>query len=178
MKGRSLSCEHVFTTCIHPPRQAMFSIRRLVRAQFALALVSLFAAPAAAQGGTWSEAFDRPGLLGRVFALSEYDGEIVAGGLAVEADGQELGPVARFDGQRWRPLGSGIQGYIVQAFALYRGELVAAGNFDTAGGLAVQSIASWNGSQWRPLGTGVEHSFGPLGTVYALAVYQNELYAA
>lgn len=152
--------------------------RKLAGHRLSLAAVLALAASASAQGGVWSDAFDRPGLLGRVFAVSEYGGEIVAGGLSVEADGQEFGNVARFDGQRWRSIGAGIHGFVVEDFAIYQGELVAAGNFDQAGGVPVKSIASWDGSQWRPLGGGIGLSFAVLGTVYALAVYQNELYAA
>ncbi len=86
-----------------------------------------FALTSSAQSGAWSDQFDRPGLLGRVFAVAELGSDLVAGGLPLEADGQELGLVARFDGQIWRPIGGGIQGSIVRDFAMYQGELVAAG---------------------------------------------------
>ena len=141
--------------------------------------LSLLATPSAAAGdGSWSREFDRPGLLGRVFAISEYGGDLVAGGLDVEADGQELGLVARFDGSRWLPLGGGIDGFVVEDFAVFQGELVAAGKFGSADGQPVKSIARWNGSAWQPLGGGIGSSFAIQGTVYALEVFQNELYAA
>src|SRR5262245_43238167 len=112
---------------------------RVVIVPLAIAWIAA-ASPTSAQTPSWSSEFDRPGLLARVFAISEYGGELVAGGLAVEADGQELGNVARFDGQQWRPLGSGVQGFVVEDFAIFQNELVAAGNFDLAGGVAVNSI--------------------------------------
>ncbi len=145
---------------------------------FAFALLMTLAAPSAqAQTGSWSDQFDRPGLLGSVFAVNEFGGEIVAGGVTTQADGVELGLVARWDGQHWSTFGSGIHGFIVRDFAIYQGELVAAGQFDVAGGQSIHSIARWNGAQWQPLGGGLALSFGSPATVFALEVYQNELYA-
>jgi len=149
-----------------------------VRALALLLVLLAFERTAPAQSGAWSDEFDRPGLLGRVFAVSDFGGELVAGGLAIEADGRKLGLLARYDGQHWSPIGSGIQGFVVEDLALYRGRLVAAGNFDLAGGASVKSIASWDGTQWQPLRGGIGLSFASLGTVYAMAVFQNELYVA
>lgn len=54
-------------------------------------------------------------------------------------------------------------------------QIVAGGSFSAAGGRTISNIAIWNGSAWEPLGApGAE---GVNGTVYALSVFQGDLYA-
>ena len=122
---------------------------------------------------SWSEEFDRPGLpAGQVFAVGQYQGELVAGGKGVkEADGHTFGLAARFDGTHWQRMGFGIVGTGVTAFAEFQGELIAGGLFWKAGGKVVENIASWNGAQWNLLGSGLD------STVWALVEYKGELYA-
>jgi hypothetical protein len=57
--------------------------------------------------------------------------------------------------------------------------LIAAGYFDSIGGIAASSIAAWNGSSWSALGSGIgkDTSDSRWGVVYALAVFNGELYA-
>jgi hypothetical protein len=90
----------------------------------------------------------------------------------------------------WSPLGTGVgldpdsthsfvQNY-VRAFTTYNGALIVGGFFDTAGGVNASNIAAWNGGSWSALGTGFNwnHNLGSPASVLALAVYNNELYAA
>ncbi len=49
--------------------------------------------------------------------------------------------------------------------------LVIGGSFTQAGGVPVNNIAAWDGASWRALGTGTN------GSVFALSVFNNELYA-
>ncbi|QKK03404.1 MAG: hypothetical protein HND55_12485 [Pseudomonadota bacterium] len=145
----------------------------------ALMLALSMAGPAFGQVG-WSQDFNRPGLNGRVFALGVHDGELIAGGLEFEARGSALSHVARYDGQDWRPLsgpsGEGVSG-LVRAMASYQGELVVAGRFSAAGGVPASSVATWNGTSWRALGDGLELSWAAEATVFALEVFDGELYA-
>lgn len=139
--------------------------------------LALVAFSAAAQDPvTWSEEFNRPGLVGRVFAVGTYQGELVAGGQNFEARGSRPSHVARFDGERWLPLGAGVSG-LVRGVAEYNGELVVAGEFGSAGGQPANSVAAWDGSEWRPLGEGLELSWWYVSTVFALEVFDGELYA-
>lgn len=143
-----------------------------------LAVLLLSSATLHAQG-SWSDEFDRPGLVGRAFAASTYQGDLVVGGKGVEADGRYFGFCARFDGARWQPLGKGIYSssgnpYVfhhVSAFVEYQGDLIAGGFFTYAEGKSANSIARWDGAQWHALGSGVN------GYVHEMAVYHGELYA-
>jgi hypothetical protein len=107
----------------------------------------------------------------RVFALTVYNGELIAGG------GFATG-IARWNGNSWQSLGSGMgESYTwVSALTVYNGELIAGGVFTVAGGVDASKIARWNGSIWQPLGSGVSGG-GIYQGVYALTVYNGELIA-
>lgn len=75
--------------------------------------------------------------------------------------------VARWDGQAWHALGSGLPGTVVSLAVFDDGsgngpELYAAGAIGIPG-----SIAKWNGNTWLPLGTGVN------ATIRTLAAFDD-----
>ncbi|HEX5051724.1 MAG TPA: hypothetical protein VFZ65_08135 [Planctomycetota bacterium] len=150
------------------------------------ALPFLFAANLAAQTPDWSPDWAVAGLGGTVFALADYNAELYAGGVWAAAKGGVIRGLARFDGTDWRPVGTGVdlinysfppRDTQVSAMAVFNGELVFAGTFDRVGGQPMNYIARWNGSTLQPLGSGLLLSFDE-ADVRALAVYNNELYAA
>jgi hypothetical protein len=90
-------------------------------------------------------------------------------------------------GQSWLALDSGIDVDTVgtvYCMAPYNGSLYAGGRFMSAGNSSAINIASWNGSAWSAVGRGVgrpdipKHISTTSNTVYAMAVYNNELYVA
>ncbi|MGW3808494.1 S8 family serine peptidase, partial [Micromonospora sp. NPDC005113] len=115
------------------------------------------------------------GMDAQVFALAEFNGELVAAGAFTKAGGVTANGIARWDGTRWSPLegpaGVGMNG-IVQALTVFDGQLVAAGQFTEAGGVTVNRIARWDGNRWSPLGAGVSS-----GTVFSLTVFDDTLIA-
>ncbi len=74
-------------------------------------------------------------------ALTEYNGQLVAGGHFGTAGGMACNCIASWDGSYWRPLGSGMSSK-VDALTVHNGELVAGGYFTTADGVACNGIAS------------------------------------
>jgi len=110
------------------------------------------------------------GMNGRVYALTVYDGKLIAGGAFTTAGGVAANHIACWDGSNWSPLGSGADNG-VGALTVYDGNLIAAGGFHTAGGVEANHIASWDGSSWSPLGPGV-------ASPGALTVYDGNLVAA
>lgn len=94
-------------------------------------------------------------LSGFVNCLTVFKGELIAGGGFATAGQDTLNSIARWDGTRWRALGSGTNRPI-WCLAVYKEELIAGGEFTMAGGVAANGIARWNGSQWMPLGFGVK----------------------
>lgn len=92
-------------------------------------------------GKTW-DAF--PGIRGRASALSLIRGKLfLSGDLQLEASDEKTSAVM-WDGQAWRPMGSGVNGQIL-AFQESNGSLYAGGYFSAAGGKSSFGIARWNG---------------------------------
>ncbi|MCX6830373.1 MAG: dockerin type I domain-containing protein [candidate division Zixibacteria bacterium] len=122
-------------------------------------------------GSSWSPL--GLGMNDNVYALTVYDGKLIAGGWFTTAGGVAANCTASWDGSSWSPLGTGMSG-TVDALTVYDGKLIAGGWFTTAGGVAARLIASWDGSSWSPLGSGVE-GIDPL--VNALTVYGGKMIA-
>lgn len=131
---------------------------------------------AAATEGHWDDRFGLPGMsFSQVNALLTHEGDLYAAGWVSEAGGLPISNIARWDGRRWHPLGSGVQG-TVYALAWFEGELYVAGRIDRAGGVLANGIARWDGTAWNLVGDGMIGAFGdPM--VHALVVFQGALYA-
>src|SRR5688572_17610146 len=96
----------------------------LARWTLGAGLAVALAAPGIAQSPGWSRHNDQPGfgIGGRVFALGTFRNELVAGTYKnVHKDGNDLHHVAHFDGERWLPFGSGVDGR-VRAVLEFRGD--------------------------------------------------------
>jgi hypothetical protein len=85
--------------------------------------------------------------------------------------------VAKWDGNNWSKLGTGIQGTSVYALAVVGNRLYVGGQFTMAGGLSTTNVACWDGSSWTTLGSGNSaNGASPIGAVTALAAWNNDLY--
>ncbi len=117
-----------------------------------------------------------------VSALTVFDDgsgpALYAGGFFSAAGGTAANFIAKWDGTRWSPLGTGMWGSVgfysapsVSALTVFDDgsgpALYAGGIFTTAGGIAANGIARWDGTSWSPLGTGLS------GWVHALTVFDN-----
>lgn len=96
---------------------------------------------------------------------------LVIGGDFVTAGGLTVNRVARWNGQSWAALGTGVNSR-VQSLTSFRGDLIAVGRFTAAGGQPANGIARWNGTNWAPLGTGT----GINGVPLKLLVHDDSLY--
>jgi Rax2 C-terminal beta propeller domain len=77
--------------------------------------------------------------------------------------------IAKWNGNSWSALGSGVNGS-VWALTVSGGDLYVGGSFTTAGGSPANGIAKWNGSGWSEVGWGLD------GSAYAFAVSGGDLY--
>lgn len=107
--------------------------------------------------------------LAQVTAFTEYNLELIAGGDFSSAGGVAVRKIARWNGNRWAPLGVGLNA-APTCFAAYNGSLIVGGYFTEAGGVPVNHIARWDGEAWYPLGEGVNDF------VKALVVISGRLY--
>jgi hypothetical protein len=106
-----------------------------------------------------------------VNTLAVSGSAVYAGGVFAIAGDVTANHIAKWDGNSWSTLGSGMDNY-VSALAVSGSDLYAAGGFTNAGGAAANYVAKWNGSIWSALGSGMNSN------VSALAVFGSNLYAA
>lgn len=128
------------------------------------------------EDSTWSSLGD--GLSDHVHAVTTFDDGLGSGPALYAAGGfsspnaVSSGWIAKWDGNNWSPLDSGMfkPVYALTVFddgtdggpALYAG-----GEFTTIGGVPANRIARWNGRSWSPLGSGMN------STVHALTVFDD-----
>ena len=125
------------------------------------------------------------GLLPWVSTLVVSGNELYAGGRFDYAGWFDAPNIAKWDGNAWSALGTGMTAHpvitskpYVSALAILGGELYAGGAFTFAGGIACYNIAKWNGSAWSPVGPGMGGGTDPFyGEVSALAVFGSDMYA-
>ncbi|MBN1781303.1 hypothetical protein JW948_09280, partial [bacterium] len=89
-------------------------------------------------GSTWTGVGG--GCSGGVFALIEYQGNLVAGGAFTASGSMGPGNLARWTGTTWTGLGSGVNGP-VNAMAADGSHLYVTGDFTQAGAVAANRVA-------------------------------------
>ncbi len=126
-----------------------------------------------------------------VSALTTWDpdqtdspmGDVVAGGSFSIAGGVPANRIARWDGNAWHSLGTGLNSIVrvvekwdIDGAGPAPVQLVVGGRFTTAGGVSAHRIARWDGSYWQPLGTGLDGFIDP--SVYAITFWDVRGYGA
>jgi hypothetical protein len=126
-------------------------------------------------GSTWSAL--GMGLNSAVHALTVFDDAtgigpaLYAGGTFTTAGGLPANRIAKWNGESWSSLGTGMNGGAVEALCAFDDgsgggqALYVGGDFATAGGVNVNKIARWDGTSWSGLGNGTN------GRVLALAQF-------
>ena len=122
-------------------------------------------------GQSWSALGS--GISGWVWNLAVFDDgsgsgpALFAGGTFTLAGGSSANNIAKWDGQGWSALGSGLND-LVRALAVFDDgtgggpALYAAGDFTLAGGVPASHIAKWDGQSWSPVGGGTDDLIGGL----------------
>jgi hypothetical protein len=79
-------------------------------------------------------------------------GRLVAGGRFAQVGDTPANNIARWDGNRWEPLGSGIDGRVNTLLADDQGRVLAGGPFSLAGGKVSSYLARWQDpfAVWLP----------------------------
>jgi hypothetical protein len=82
---------------------------------------------------------------------------LYAGGSFTTAGGVAVNRIARWNGQSWSALGTGMDEAVLALEVFDPGTgraLFAGGGFTTAGGVGARLIARWDGTSWSALGGG------------------------
>jgi len=128
------------------------------------------------------------------YAMTEWNGLLVLGGVFPHVGGVTAGHLASWNGSSYAELAGGTNDD-VYALTTWGGNLVAGGEFTIAGGTPVNAVASWDGVAWTPLGTNAleidhlavmdgrlvatgEFVTPDLGTVLGLAVWSGSTWQA
>lgn len=85
-------------------------------------------------------------------------GNLYAGGDFTTAGPIPVNHVAKWNGNSWAALGTGLAGASTTVNCLtfdHGGNLIAAGRFNNAGGITASNVAKWNGTNWSALGSGI-----------------------
>ncbi|MCU0689134.1 MAG: hypothetical protein MUE97_05275, partial [Phycisphaerales bacterium] len=94
------------------------------------------------------------------------DGQLYVGGDFAQIDGVIVNGIARWDGQTWRGLGSGVRrgesgaGAVNAMTWLRDGRLAIVGEFSRAGDAQALGVAVWDGTNWSAVGAGTQFSPG------------------
>lgn len=99
------------------------------------------------------------------------EGMYAGGAFRFDSQSTPLEHVALWRGNRWEPLGAGVDG-LVHALVTWHNCLIAGGAFQNAGFHSATNVACWDGSRWSSLGDGLN------GRVWDLAVHDGNLFAA
>ena len=109
-----------------------------------------------------------------VFAIMEFEGDLIIGGRFTTVGGVTCNNVARWNGSAWvamgclRNISAGDAGQ-VESFVEWEGELYACGDFETITGADADFFAKWNGSTWDTVGAGLGNN------AWVLKVFQDKI---
>jgi hypothetical protein len=116
-------------------------------------------------------------LPGQVHAITAHGTNVYVAGVFNRAGEINALNIARWDGNAWWPLGTGIGGVgaVVRALTIAPdGTLFAGGFFTTAGGSAVTHLARWDGSNWSAAGSVTAN--GGQAEIRALVTLGSDIY--
>ncbi|MEW6051112.1 MAG: hypothetical protein AB1644_08655 [Candidatus Zixiibacteriota bacterium] len=92
------------------------------------------------------------GLDGRVMALADYNGDLIAAGwFKTNGNGDTVNYVARWDGASWQPMGAGFAWWS-ECLGIHNGQLVAGGHIRLGPDHTNGTVMVWNGSDWEVFG--------------------------
>lgn len=103
-----------------------------------------------------------------VHTLTVFNGDLIAGGGFITADGQTVNNIARWDGSNWQTMGDGMDNAVLD-LTVFEDDLIAVGMFRHSGGERMEYVARWNGTEWQSMAIGMN------GSVSAVEVFGSDL---
>jgi len=116
---------------------------------------------------------------GPLLTAVEYNDNLYVGGHIVEMGGISTKGIAKWNGQEWTGLSSGVNGY-VGSLEVIDDLLYVGGAYDSVAGMSANGIAVWDGEDWQAVGD-FPNTWGG-GDIYmnigAIKEYQADVYIA
>jgi hypothetical protein len=129
----------------------------------------------------WASGFEAPpngnGLDDAAYCAAVYGNDLIVGGRFTQGAMWNTERIGKWDGTKWRPLGSGMthEEYAdVRALKVFEGDLIAGGRIREAGDSLVNNIARWDGDNWHSLAGGVGGSHNE-AWVNSMVIYEGDL---
>src|SRR5580765_8468778 len=128
----------------------------------------------------WDYRFGLPGVDGFVGVFATNGSDVYIGGDFTSVGNVLATDIAKWDGQTWSALGSGMnasgQAFVYRMAVAPNGDIYAGGQFTSAGGINATNVAKWNGVAWSPLGLGIGNPPPSNIPVMAMALSGSNLY--
>jgi trimeric autotransporter adhesin len=122
-------------------------------------------------GANWNPV--GPGMLGGVYSMGDFNGELYAAGSFSSIQGcTGCKKIARWDGTSWHSLKSGVTDGDVECTAVYNGDLYVGGSILSVDSMPMKNLARWDGADWHS----VCAFSGGLSQLFCMTVFNNELY--
>jgi hypothetical protein len=113
-----------------------------------------------------------------VYAIAVDAGNVYVGGQFARADKVPANGIARWNGNNWAPLATGVhtgpRDGLVMALVVNGSDVYVGGKFTTADQVTAYNIARWDGNNWSALGDGIR---GDRERVQAIGISGRDLYA-
>jgi hypothetical protein len=111
------------------------------------------------------------GALPSTFALTEFEGALIAAGSFIDPSQSRPNRIVRWDGRSWSVVGSGLGGGVsIRALTVHDDVLFVGGSFADAGDIVVNHVAQLDARSWKPLASGL----GMNGAVRAMILHRGE----
>ena len=147
------------------------SLSSMVHAQLPTEELSIDAPSVPAQcTGDWDARFTTLGTNGHVSAITTSGTDVYIGGDFTMVNGIRANGIAKWDGQKWLAVGSGVTNGQVRSIVVSGSDLYIGGEFTTSGsGGSLLRLARFDGTNWVSMGN-------PNGSVNAMAMVGGHLY--
>lgn len=110
---------------------------------------------ASAQNSNWDARFATNGLDNIVRAIAVSGTDVYVGGYFTKAGDLTVNGIAKWDGNSWSALGTGVAGsnFVgrINAIAVHGTNVYVGGRFDRAGSVQVANFAKWDGVRWNKM---------------------------
>ncbi|NUM50544.1 MAG: T9SS type A sorting domain-containing protein [Flavobacteriales bacterium] len=115
--------------------------------------------------------------------ICRYNNEIFTTGAFSNSNGIQLNGLARWDGNNWQPMGTGLKNEYGgnsggSSLKVLNNELYVCGYMDSCAGVAVNGIAKYNGVSWSAVHNIPRFNPNQSNYIYDMEIYNGDIYVS